>query len=223
MNILHPLVGKPVEIEISGKILPIQGNLIELGSDILVIYNGTDFLYIPSIHIQNIKQAINADFESAVPSGTPLENQTDSIDYRKMLINATGMFVELYVMGNHSIHGYLKSIMNDFLVLNSSNFKTIWISLKHIKYWIPYNNDSTPYLLKKEHFLPESPSNMTLADTLEHLLKKLEGEFIVLDLGGNPNKIGLLKKFEDQTLEVINVKGSSVYLQLEHVKTIHLP
>jgi hypothetical protein len=223
MNIMHSLVGKPVEIEISGKMLPIQGNLIELGSDILVIYNGTDFLYIPSIHVQNIKPAIKADFETADLPGTPLENQTEPIEYRKILINATGMFVELYVFGNHTIHGYLKNIMNDFLVLNSPIFNTVWISLDHIKYLIPYNNDSTPYLLKKERFLLERPSNMILAETLEKQLKKLEGEFIVLDLGENPNKIGLLKKFENQILELMTVKGSSVYIYLEHVKTLHLP
>jgi hypothetical protein len=223
MNILHPLVGKPVEIEISGKILPIQGNLIELGSDILVIYNGTDFLYIPSIHVQNIKQAIKVDFESADLPAVPLEKQADSIEYRKMLINATGMFVELYVIGNHTIHGYLKSVMNDFLVLISPDYNAVWISLNHIKYLIPYNNDSTPYLVKKEHFLLEKPANVTLADTVEQQLKKLVGQFIVLDFGENSNKIGLLKKYEDQILELSTVKGSSVYIYLEHVKTIHLP
>jgi hypothetical protein len=62
-----------------------------------------------------------------------------------------------------------------------------------------------------------------LANTFEQQLKKLEGEFIVLDLGENPKKIGLLKKFEDQTLELVIADGSSVYMHLEHLKTIHLP
>jgi hypothetical protein len=222
LNILQSLVGKPVVVEISGKILPIHGNLIEYGSDILVIYNGTDFFYIPSIHLQHIKLDLKADFESADLPGAPLENQSDSIEYRKMLINATGMFVELYIVGKHSIHGYLTSLMDDFLVFNSPIFHTVWISIKHIKYLLPYNN-STPYLLKKEHFHLERPSNITLADTFDQQLKKLEGEFVVLDLGESPNKIGLLKKFEDQILELITAKGSSVYIHLEHVKTIHLP
>jgi hypothetical protein len=222
LNILQSLVGKPVEVGISGKMLPIHGNLIEFGSDILVVYNGTDFYYIPSIHVQHIKLALKADSESTDLPGAPLQNQSNSIEYRKMLINATGMFVELYVIGKHSIHGYLTSIMDDFLVFNSPIYHTVWISTNHIKYLLPYNN-STPYLLKKEHFHVERPSNMTLADTFDQQLKNLEGEFIVLDLGESPNKIGLLKKFEDQTLELITANGSSVYTHLEHVKTIHLP
>jgi hypothetical protein len=222
MDILQPLVGKPVEIEISGKMLSIHGNLIELGSDIIVIYNGTDFYYIPWIHVQNIKADLKADFESTDLPGVPLENQSDSIEYRKMLINATGMYVELYVLGNHPIHGYLTSIMDDFLVFNSPIFHTVCISINHIKYLMPYNN-STPYLLKKENFYLERPSIMSLADTFDQQLKKLEGEFIVLNLGESPNKIGLLKKYEDQTLELITANGSSVYMHLEHVKTIHLP
>ncbi|MDB5054135.1 MAG: hypothetical protein JWM44_2185 [Bacilli bacterium] len=223
MNNLHTLAGKPVELEISGKMLSIHGNLIEFGKDILVIYNGKDFLYIPSIHVQHIKLALKADFESADLPGTPLENQADSIDYRKILTNATGLFVELYVMGKHSIHGYLTSVKDDFLVLNSPIFHTVVISLNHIKYLIPYNSDSTPYLLKKEHFFLVRPFNMELANTFEQQLKKLEGVFIVLDLGENPKKIGLLKKFEDQTLELVIADGSSVYMHLEHLKTIHLP
>jgi hypothetical protein len=223
LNNLQSLVHKPVEVEISGKVQPIKGNLIVFGSDILVIYNGKDFLYIPSIHVQHIKLALKADFELADLLGAPLENQTDSIDYRKMLTNATGLFVELYVMGNQSIHGSLTSVMDDFLVFNSPIYHTVLISLNHIKYLIPYNSEAIPYLLKKEHFIVASSFNSPVANTFDQELKKLEGEFIVLDLGASPNKIGLLKKFEDQTLELITANGSSVYIHFEHVKTIHLP
>jgi hypothetical protein len=223
MNNLHPLVGKPVEVEISGKMLPIKGNLIEFGSDILVVYNGADFFYIPSIHVQHIKLALKADFESTDLTGAPLQNQSDSIEYRKMLVNATGMFVELYVIGKHSIHGYLTSVMDDFLVFNSPIFHTVLISLNHIKYLIPYNSDAIPYLLKKEHFFLASPFNSLVANMLDQQLKKLEGEIIVLDLGENPNKIGLLKSFEDQTLQLVTANGTTVYTHMGHVKTIHLP
>jgi hypothetical protein len=82
MNSLHPLVGKPVELEISGKMLPIQGNLIEFGSDVLVIYNGKHFLYVPSKHVQHIKLALKAEFDTADLSEVPLENQS-SIEYYK--------------------------------------------------------------------------------------------------------------------------------------------
>jgi len=222
VNKLRTFVGKYVEMEISGRPIPIKGNLVDLGSDILVIHDGMQFLYIPLIHLQNIRLSRAKDAEIIVPPEVPFENQSETISYRKMLMNAKGMFAELYIAGNQSIHGYLTSIMNDFFVFYSPVFHTVLISLQHLKYLIPYHPNLTPYSLNQERF-PVKPSNMTLARTFDLQLKKLEGEFIVLDLGENPNKIGLLKSVENSTLELVTANGGTVFLHLDHVKTVHLP
>ena len=218
---LQKFVGKQVNLEISGK-TPIRGTLVDLGSDILVIHNGIQFLYIPLIHLQIMKLEPRLDTDTTVPTEMPFENQTESISYRKILMNAKGIFTELYITGNQSIHGYITSIMNDFFVFFSPVFHTVLVSLNHLKYLIPYTSNVTPYSLDPERF-PVKPSSMTLSRTFDQQLKKLEGQFVVLDLGENPHKIGLLKNVENRTLELIMANGETVYTHMEHVKTVHIP
>lgn len=222
MNSVRALLNQSVEIELSGRLLPIKGKLIDYGSDILVLFNGTQFLYISSIHIQYIMPAENEKFLVGTAPDSPFENRADSISFRKMLMNAKGMFVELFIAGDQSIHGYLTSIMNDFFVFYSPVFHNVFISMRHLKYLIPYSNETTPYSLPQEYFLMK-PSSLSLARSFDQQFKKLEGQFLVLDLGENPSKIGLLKKVEEQSLELITAAGIPNYLHLEHVKTVHLP
>ena len=53
-KIISGLVNEVVQIVVSGK-KRINGKVIDLGSDMIVLYNGTDFVYIPLNHIQNFK------------------------------------------------------------------------------------------------------------------------------------------------------------------------
>ncbi|GIP35747.1 DUF2642 domain-containing protein [Paenibacillus sp. J2TS4] len=224
MGHLRSLIGQPVELEISGRQSPIQGTLVDLGDDILVVHNRLQqFLYVPLLHLKTVKQAQLSELESMpVPGEAPFERQAETISYRKILMNAKGVFCELYITGSQSIHGYLTSIMNDFFVFYSPVFHTIYIPLHHLKYLIPYTTSATPYSLRHERF-PVKPAALTLSRTFDQQLKKLEGEFVVLDLGENPSKIGLLRSVENQTLDLVTAKGETVVLHLEHIKTIHLP
>lgn len=222
MHSVSPFLNKYVELEISGKPLPVKGKLIDLGGDILVVYNGTQYLYVPSVHIQHIKPIDKVDFDTDTLPTVPLENANEPISYRKILMNAKGLFVEIYITGNQSIHGYLTSIMNDFFVFYSPTVHHVFIAMRHVKYLIPYSTDATPYSLTREQF-PLKPPNLTLARSFDQQLKKLEQQLVVLDLGENPMKIGLLRKVEEQSLELVTANGTPVHLHLEHVKTVHLP
>lgn len=222
MNRLQSLIGKTVEIEISGKVILIKGQLVDLSSDMIVVYNGYQFLYIPFIHVQNMKLSATPQTDVDEFAESLFEKDNETISYRKMLMNAKGIFAELYITGNQSIHGYITSIMNDFFVFYSPVFHTVLISLDHLKYLIPYHTNTTPYSLDQVRF-PVKPSSITLARTFDQQLKKLEGEFVVLDLGENPNKIGLLASVDDNALEIVTANGDTVYFHLEHVKTVHLP
>ncbi|MFC0215314.1 DUF2642 domain-containing protein [Paenibacillus chartarius] len=224
MNIVRSFLNSTVELELSGRPLQIRGKLVDVAGDIIVLYAANQFIYVPSLHIQHLKPSdpVDADEASGAMPPPPLDSTTESISYRKMLMNAKGMFVELYITGNQSIHGYLTSIMNDYFVFYSPTFHHVFISMRHVKYVIPYTSQATPYLLPKDHF-PVKPSSLTLARTFEQQLKKLENQFVILDLGDNPYKIGLLRKVEDGALELITANGASVILHSEHVKTLHLP
>jgi hypothetical protein len=221
MNNLHSLVGKQVKLEVSGKVM-LQGILVDVGLDIIVIYNGKEYLYIPHLHIHNIRLSTDPLEElSNVTPELPFDGD-DTISYRKTLTNAKGRFVEIYVTGNKSIHGYVTAILNDYFVFYSPVYKTMLISLNHLKWLTPYQTNITPYTLGNE-VLPVQPTNTPLQRSLEEQLKKLVGKLVVFDLGDHPMKIGLLKQVQNDIIELVTASGESVFWKIMHVKTVHLP
>lgn len=220
MKLLRSIMGKFVELEISGKKTTIRGSLIDVGNDIIVLYSGSQFLYIPANHIQSMTLTE----ESYDEMGEKPELQFDHTDiaYRKILMNAKGVFTEISIHGSKSLHGYVTSIMNDFFIFFSPVYRSVYVSMDHVKSISPYEGNATPYFMSKDRF-PLQPSGMTLSRTFEQQLKKFEGELIILDLGEDPHKIGRLSAFENQILELITANGQHVFIHANHVKTIHLP
>ncbi|WP_282936449.1 DUF2642 domain-containing protein [Paenibacillus sp. RC67] len=223
MTILNALLDKQVELFVSGKKTPIRGKLINLGGDILVLYNGQQFLYVPLLHLQQLTLCDESKEDAfiTVPTDLPFEDQKD-ISFRKILMNAKGVFTEIYTSGNQSLHGYVTSIMNDYFVFYSPVYHIVYIPMQHMKYIIPYDPNVTPYSLTQEKF-PLSPSTITLARTFDQQLKKLEGQFVVLDIGENPNKIGQLKSLQNNLIELVAAGGETLFLHMDHIKTVHLP
>ncbi|UKS29172.1 DUF2642 domain-containing protein [Paenibacillus sp. HWE-109] len=221
MDAMNSMLDKQVEITFSGIQQPLKGVLLEVSSDLIVIYNELNFYYIPTIHLQYMTLNQHPTTFLDPPTEYPFELESSSISYRKMLMSAKGMFVEIYITGNQSVHGYLTHIMNDYFAFHSPIFQTIFISMKHVKYVVPYHPNTTPYSMKLENFLVQ-PSQVTFSRTFEQQLKKLETMFVVLDLGENPHKIGVLNTCNHPFLEVHTATGKSV-IHSDHVKTIHLP
>jgi len=217
------LIGKFIEIEISGSNFR-KGTLLDTGQDILLIYDGekNEFLYIPILHIQRLKEIRNIDdyYDSEPPSEYPIESK--SISFRKILISAKGLFVQIYVSGNKAIHGYLTSIMNDYFVFHSPIYKTMYISMNHVKWLIPYPPNSAPYSLtnQNQHLTPKFA---TLARSFEEQLKKFEGQLIILDGGDHTEKIGLLKNVQNHKAILITAEVDEVYWNLTHIKTVQFP
>jgi hypothetical protein len=153
---------------------------------------------------------------------TPYEQGTGQLSFRKVLDNARGRFVELYVSGNKTIHGYLTSLMNDYFLFYSPAYRTMYVSLQHVKWMIPYQDSVTPYSLPNHHF-PLHPSTAPLSRTFEQQCKKLEGQLVVFDLGDHAKKIGQLQKVENNKIELITALGEKLFWNLHHLKTVHIP
>jgi hypothetical protein len=217
------LIGKTIEVEISGNIF-LKGTLLDSGLDIIVMYDvkNKNFLYIPFVHVQKLKETIldEEDFSYQPPSERPIE--TDSISFRKALMIAKGLFVQVYVTGNKSIHGYLTGIMNDYFVFHSPVYKTMFIAMKHVKWLIPYPPNVTPYSLNNEH-LPLRPVSTPLARSFDEQLKKFENQLVIIDGGENTEKIGLLQRVRNKKAILITAERETVYRNIEHIKTIQLP
>lgn len=216
------LLGKYIEVEISGGLFH-KGTLMDAGLDIIVLFDDTanTFLYIPFVHIQRLKETSRDETSYYdIPSEKPFA--TEQISYRKILNLAKGMFLQVYVNENKPLHGYLTSIMNDYFVFYSPVYKTMFISMNHLKWLIPYPSNATPYSLNNQN-LPLKPQSVPLARSFDEHLKKLENQLVILDGEDNPEKIGLLQKVHNKRAILITAEGEPIYRNLEHIKIIHLP
>ncbi|WHY73915.1 DUF2642 domain-containing protein [Fictibacillus enclensis] len=214
------LLNTPVSIEVSGGKVHL-GILVDIGTDIYVLFNGLDYLYIPSIHVHNLRKTNEfIQEEYAVDIQAPIDHHTDRVSFRKILMNAKGRFVKIYVTGDKTLHGYITSLMNDYFVFYSPVYKTMFITLSHLKWLIPYNNSVTPYTLSTAK-LPVSHHSLPLSRSFEEQCKKLEDQMVVLDLGDHLQKTGLLKKVFEQKIALVNAEGDTVYWNLQHIKIIY--
>ncbi|MFD2370935.1 DUF2642 domain-containing protein [Brevibacillus sp. GCM10020057] len=219
MSYLDSLVGKTVQLKISGPIDRL-GILIDYGLDVLVIHDGVDYVYIPAGHVQNIRLVSpEAQISNAMYEQTNLDND---LSYRKVLMESKGMLVQIFVAGNQSIHGYVTSVLSDYFSFYSPVHKTQYVPLFHLKWLIPYPENKTPYTLDKAT-LPLNPSSVKLARTFEEQLKKMEGKIVVFDLGSNPEKIGLLRGIENNIVELITADQKPIYWNLHHLKMVNFP
>ncbi len=224
MKDIHSLIGQKVELEVSGRTI-FQGILVDLGQDILVLFNGKDYFYIPFLHVHNLRANPLIELEgneNQEAPVSPINEDQSTISYRKTLMNAKGRFVEIFVTGNKSIHGYITNVLNDYFVFYSPVYKTMFISLNHLKWLTPYQTNITPYTLGNEE-LPVKPINMPLQRSLEEQLKKLEGNLVVFDIGDHPLKIGLLKQVQNNLIKLITASGETVFWKILHIKSIHMP
>ncbi len=221
MSGISSFVGQQVDLEITGKTIFV-GILVDVGLDILVLFDGKQYLYIPLLHLHNIKLSTDEPIEQNQHLKLPFSDDIDNISYRKILNNAKGIFVEIYVTGNKSIHGYITNILNDYFVFYSPVYKTMFISLHHLKWMIPYSTNLTPFTLSNE-VLPVQPSSIPLLRNFEEQLKKYQGRLIVFDSGEHPDKIGLIKNIQNNIVELVTANGETLYWKIIHLKSAHLP
>ncbi|MCL6573538.1 MAG: DUF2642 domain-containing protein [Bacillus sp. (in: Bacteria)] len=219
---LKDIIGKYVKLEISGKKI-ISGLLIDIGTDLWVIFNGLDYLYIPTVHIQNWHYLKQDEIDEIIfnDEPTPIFNNNEEISLRKTLTAAKGTFTEIYVTSKQALHGYIISIMNNYFVFYSPIYKTMFISLNHLKWLIPYTNNQRPYGLSNAN-LPVNPSNITFARSFEVQIDKLIGQLIVFNIGEDKNVIGKILGIRNNFVELISAKEDPVYINLQHIKTVHM-
>ncbi|KUP29386.1 hypothetical protein AU384_16765 [Bacillus halotolerans] len=222
---LNQFLDTDVDVVISGD-TRFVGTLIDIGHDIFVIFNGCNYLYIPLLHLHQMNKAIiNTNTEKPIlrePEDTIMQAENNSFSYRNTLNNVKGKFIEVYVTGDRSIHGYVTSVLNDYIVFFSPVFKTLFISMHHLKWFTPYSTEQTPYTLDNSQ-LPVVPSSVSLVRNFEEQIKKYVGQLVIFDMGEVPEKVGLLKDVSNNIIELINASGKSIIWKLNHLKTMHLP
>lgn len=220
MSIFNKLIGETVELSISGN-KTVTGILIDIGSDIIVIYDGKQYLYVPKIHIHRINSTdIETDIEK--PESLPIGSEEESYSLRKVLMNAKGLFAEVFITSNQSIHGYITTIMNDYFTFYSPVYNIMLIPMQHLKWLIPYHMGERPYTLSNEE-LPLVPFQMSLARTFSEECKKYKDKLVIFDLGNDPNKIGKLVSMDNSQIQLTIGRNETVFINIQHIKTLHLP
>ncbi|MCL6612911.1 MAG: hypothetical protein K6T66_15370 [Peptococcaceae bacterium] len=215
--------GKFLHIEISGG-KNLDGILIDSGPDTAVLYDGQKFFYLSLNHIQRFKkgQDLNSDFEG--PSGIcPIDTINKGISFRQTIENAKGLFIELYVTGNQTIHGYIENIFSDYLLFNSHFFKTMIIPTEHLKWLSIQNRNQTFFTLNKKDMLVHSFLSISASSEFNMQLSKLKGNIVIFNMGTDQNQMGLLKKIEGCFAELILADEKSIIHNIKHIKTVHLP
>ncbi|WP_397536854.1 DUF2642 domain-containing protein [Rummeliibacillus pycnus] len=211
-----------VELEISGgKFL--KGSIIDISSEIVVLFNGTDYLYIPIDHIQNLLVNTNNGDEIDVPSEPPTitNKEKEDLTLTQVLTQAQGMYTEIYVTGKIPLHGYISNIMNDYIVFQSPIYKTMYIALKHLKWLIPYSFNQKPYGLA-DHTFDIQPYNEPLSRDLAIQVEKMKNELIIINIGEKSDYIGKVNNIVGKIVEIKTARTNSAFLNLDHFKTIHL-
>ncbi|WP_050614045.1 hypothetical protein [Bacillus testis] len=219
MNILRKLIGEIVQTELAGKKM-IIGVVIDIGSDIIVLFNGKEYVYLPWVHIKNITIGKESDIDIPFPNDAPGFQWEENISFRKVLTMAKGILVEISVSGEETITGYITSIMNNYFSFYSPLYKTMYISMNHLKWLIPHSTYQKPFGLKN-HELTVQPSQLTLARTFEVQIEKMKDSLVVFNTGEPGNIKGKIHAVEGNIIEVISAKNKSIYLTFPHIKSVY--
>lgn len=216
MNYFSRMLNKQIKLKITGH--SFKGILTDFGNDILVLFDGLKFFYIPLLHVQKAVLIEEDNQNTKQPAELPFSEDDSPISYRSILMNAKGLYTQIHVIGKKTLHGTIIHVLSDYLVLYSPVYKLIYIPLAHLKWLTLYEQNTSPYSVQSK--LPETPS---FSRSFVEQLKKFDGKIAVFDMGEDPDKIGLLKNGRGNLIELINANGETVYFKLNHVKSVYFP
>lgn len=220
-KIIQSLIKEFVQIEVSGKKI-LKGTLIDLGTDLLVIFNGIDYMYIPINHIHSFCTIKNDEFDTSAPKESSIlknDGNNEGLSLLATLQQAKGRNSEIYLADNQPLHGCITQIMDDYFEFYSPIYKTMYISTKHLKWLIPYTSNEGPYGLNNNYSKPLV--NEILVNTFKTQIEKFKDKMVVFNIGGSKSHIGKIKNVGEQIVELEKARAARDYLNIEHIKTIH--
>lgn len=220
-KIIQSLLKEYVQIEVSGKKV-LKGTLIDVGTDIIVIFNGTDYMYIPINHIHSYCTLKKNELDTFVPiesSSIKTGGNNHELSLLVTLHQAQGKSTEIYLIDDQPLHGYITQIMDDYFEFYSPIYKTMYISTKHLKWLIPYPTNECPYGLNNPNAQPLVTEFSV--NTFKNEIEKFIDKLIVFNIGGSKSHIGTIKNVEEQVVELEAARAVKDYINIDHIKTIH--
>jgi hypothetical protein len=218
MDFFKKYLGKQIVFEISGDGKH-NGFLVDIGPDILVVFEEAKFLYIPLHHVYHLTLHPKPEPNRSVPQ-LSTESNNEEISYLSTLSNAKGLFCEIHIADRKTMHGYMTDILTDYFIFTFPLDKIIMVPLFHLKWMSPYERNATPYSLNHEQIVPLKSTTFIPSQTFREQLKQQEGSIISLNEGLESNKIGLLQQFEKDVLELVTADEKQHYYHIQHIKNI---
>ncbi|GAB6182032.1 hypothetical protein JCM14036_33510 [Desulfotomaculum defluvii] len=219
MDFLTDNIGKHMIIELAGKTQ--EGILVDCGLDIAVLFNGQNYVYLPVAHIRHLRLCI---FNNLDPPNTiigPINVSTDRISYRQILERAKGLFIEIAVVGDHLIYGYIKEVFIDYLVFFSPVYNTILVPFEHLKWLCLLNSDQTYYTLNVQD-INKGTISFNTAPTFKEQFQHIIGRIIQINMENSPYNSGLLKDITGEFINLITAKEERVFINIKHIQLIQL-
>lgn len=221
MEHLKPFIGKIIEVKLSGKRV-IGGILIEVGSDIIVLHVMNKFLYVPTSHIHSINLTPSEDYTINMQDIKWSEQPKEDFSFRTSLINAQAVFIETSLGKDQYVHGYIKHVLDDYIVFYSPVYKMLFIPLQHIKWISPLQLDKPPYefnqSLLPDYFQKSNDFSATFAEQLKKYINKI----VVFDVYFHIQRIGKIASLYQEQVEIVTGTNEHLYLNLTHIKSIQV-
>ncbi|WP_110926987.1 hypothetical protein [Bacillus massiliglaciei] len=200
-------VGKSVQVKTIGG-LQEEGVLAAWGDDLLIIRQNELDHYIP---VRQVVQLILGDGGKFVPEA---ERETS---FRKLLMASKGKDIEILLEKDRPLKGYITSVMTNYFVLHSIDYKTVFVPMVHVqRIRFSVGNDCrrmTPWF--------PSSNGISLSRTWEDQLKKMRGRKVALDLGADPLKRGRLKEAGQSMAVLLCDNGEEVSWNTRYITCFH--
>lgn len=224
MSKIQQYINKSISIEVTGGKRH-DGVLIDFGPDILVIFDSRNYYYhyIPLAHMRRLSLCPLHDLEGNGNSqNKPIKSETGSLSFRKILEKAKDILLELYVTGNYPVNGYITNVLSNYILFNSAVYKTMAISINHIKWLALTNRNQTYYSKDRKDLSIQATLNAIAAQTFEQQLDKMTGNIIVLDMGTEQNNIGLVVSVSSDFIELMSANEDIHLLNINHIKMFYI-
>lgn len=204
-----------IELELSGgKVL--RGNVIEKSAEIIVLFDGEQYMYILTDHIQQMQLVDTNDDMFQQPTNQVIAQPSSELSLANILTQAIGKQLEIYVTGNQSLYGTILEIKTDYIVFYTPIYKTIYISTKHLKWLVPYLQPFQLYGLASI----DVPESLVVANTLRQQIAMMKDQLIIINNGEKWSYIGKLVQVKERMIELRTAK-STVFVNIDHIKTVH--
>ena len=223
-NLFQDFDKEVVIMEITGKKV-LKGKIIDNSSEMVVLFDGEEFLYIPVCHIHEItidnSNEDGLEIPSTLTQDKIFNGTKEEMTLVKVLKKTLGVYLEIHVLNNQPLHGYISNVLQDYIVFQSPIYKRMFIPIQHLKILVPYSQNQKPYRLSDDEFSIHAHNDI-FPSTFEVQMGTLKNKLTVLNIGEKNNFTGIISEVKGTMVVFQAARKNMIHYNMQHIKTIHL-